>query len=67
MSHWGGIVVAKKIKNETRVNIRLEANCLRSLSERDAMIIVSVLDGKLRPNAALRKAAAWYKENFGHA
>jgi uncharacterized protein (DUF1778 family) len=45
----------------------LEANRLRSLSERDARIFLNVLDGKQRPNAALRKAAAWYKENYGDA
>jgi uncharacterized protein (DUF1778 family) len=45
----------------------LEENRLRTLSERDARIFLSVLDGKQRPNPALRKAAAWYKENYGNA
>jgi uncharacterized protein (DUF1778 family) len=42
----------------------LDAKSLRSLSERDARIFLSVLDAE-QPNQALREAAAWYKENYG--
>ena len=39
----------------------LDTQHIRSLSERDARIFLSVLD-KEQPNRALREAAAWYKE-----
>jgi uncharacterized protein (DUF1778 family) len=39
---------------------------LQSLSEKDARIFLKVLDSKEQPNSALRKAAAWYKENYEH-
>ena len=41
----------------------LNAKRLRSLSERDARVFLSVLDAEEEPNEALREAAAWYKEN----
>ncbi len=47
-----------------RANQVLEANRSRTLSERDALIFLSVLDND-QPNPALREAAAWYKENHG--
>jgi uncharacterized protein (DUF1778 family) len=49
-----------------RANQVLEGKRPRLLSERDALIFLSVLDAD-QPNPALREAAAWYKENYGNA
>ncbi len=43
----------------------LDARRVRTLSEKDAKIFLKILDSKERPNQALRKAAAWYKEHHG--
>ncbi|HZY85668.1 MAG TPA: DUF1778 domain-containing protein [Gemmataceae bacterium] len=48
-----------------KANEVLSATRIRSLSERDAQIFLSVLDSENRPNKALRKAAAWYKKTYG--
>jgi uncharacterized protein (DUF1778 family) len=49
-----------------RANQVLETNRIRTLSERDALIFLRLLDTD-QPNPALREAAAWYKENYGHS
>jgi uncharacterized protein (DUF1778 family) len=50
-----------------KANEVLNAKRMRSLSERDARVFLDVLDSEQRPNKALRKAAAWYKKNYGSA
>jgi uncharacterized protein (DUF1778 family) len=40
----------------------LDAERVRSLSERDARIFLSILDND-QPNAALREGAEWYRAN----
>lgn len=47
-----------------RANQIVDAERVRVLSERDARIFLGLLDSG-KPNKALRKAAAWYKENYG--
>jgi uncharacterized protein (DUF1778 family) len=49
-----------------RANQILEANRNRTLSERDALIFLKVLDVD-QPNPALREAIAWHKENYGNS
>jgi uncharacterized protein (DUF1778 family) len=38
---------------------------LTVLSDRDRDLFLAMLDADTKPNAALRKAAAWYKKNYG--
>jgi len=38
---------------------------LTMLSNRDRDIFLTMLDADTKPNSALRKAAAWYKKNYG--
>jgi uncharacterized protein (DUF1778 family) len=49
-----------------RANQVLETNRRRTLTEQDALIFLKALDAD-EPNPALREAAAWYKENYGHS
>jgi uncharacterized protein (DUF1778 family) len=48
-----------------RANELLHQNRTRVLSDRDARVFLKMLDSNEEPNAALRKAADWYKEQYG--
>lgn len=48
-----------------KANQILNAKHMRSLSERDALIFLQLLESAPRPSQALREAASWYKDNLG--